>query len=110
MPAGSAAQNALTYAIGSDNAQNVRAMIEAGADVNRQIKGTARANGRFIDVYQYPLHDAVDGHSIEILKLLLDAGAYVNARNSWGSTPLLTAQRCGNIEAARILEARGATL
>ena len=106
---GSATYNALTYAIASGNAQNVRAIIEAGADVNKQLKGSDLKNGRFVNIYMYPLHDAI-GHGIEILKLLLDAGAYVNARNFWGNTPLHHAQMNGKIEEARFLESRGATL
>ena len=106
---GSATYSALTYAIASGNAQNVRAIIEAGADVNRQLKGSDLENGRFVNIYMYPLHDAI-GHGIEILKLLIDAGAYVNARNSWGNTPLHNAQMNGKIEEARFLESRGATL
>lgn len=100
----------LIYAISSGNAQNVKAIIEAGADVNKQMKGKFFENGRVFDVYSYPLDDAVFGGNIEILKLLINAGAYVNASNSWGNTPLHTAQMNGKIEAARILEARGATL
>lgn len=106
---GTANNNALTCAISSNNAENVRAIIEAGADVNKRLNGKVKANGRLIDIYQYPLNDAIV-HSTEILKLLLDAGAYVNAINGFGNTPLRSAQMSGNFEAARLLEARGATL
>lgn len=105
----SSVTNALSYAIASNNAENVRAIIEAGADVNKRLNGKFKADGRLLDTYNYPLHDAV-GQGTEILKLLLDAGAYVNAINGFGNTPLRSAQMSGNFEAARLLEARGATL
>jgi ankyrin repeat protein len=58
-----------------------------------------------------PLHFAAEhgsSNGMEILKLLLDKGAKVEARNHIGQTPLFGAVACDNPEGARILIAEGA--
>ena len=106
----------LIIAIRSNNAENVRAVIEAGADVNEKISLEAEISGRFVTGYSFPLIAAI-ARRTEILKLLLDAGADVNARTNDGDTALGFAEDLvpglsgtGNAEAARILKARGAIL
>lgn len=56
------------------------------------------------------VHHAVFVNSVEIVSLLLDHGAEVNARNVAGYTPLHWAARAGKMACARLLLERGADL
>lgn len=55
-----------------------------------------------------PLHHAAKYGETEAMRVLLDAGAQVDARNVEGATPLLLAASFGGPEAVRLLLARGA--
>lgn len=112
---------ALTTAI-INNTENVKALIESGADVNQKVYRKIEIYNPYIEeyealikVYCYPLMYASVHGNREILNLLLDAGADINARDYRGLTALGYAngfvegmQR--NEEAIKILELRGATL
>lgn len=81
--------NALLHAACIYNAPKTVAMLlEMGADANDT---RMTSYGRFA-TGNSPLHDAVRG-SVEILKLLLAAGADINARNKKGDTPLILAAK-----------------
>jgi uncharacterized protein len=54
------------------------------------------------------LHAAAAGRAPAVARLLLDAGADVNARQSGGWTPLHSAAQSGNVEFARVLVEAGA--
>jgi ankyrin repeat protein len=51
------------------------------------------------------INAAVDHGHVAVVRLLLDRGADVNARTSYGTTPI---QEAGNLETARLLYSRGA--
>ena len=78
----------------------VRWLLEAGADAH------ARSQN---DLANQPLHAAVAGQaSLELLTLLLEAGAEVNARQRGGFTPILATAQNGDLAATRLLLERGA--
>jgi uncharacterized protein len=108
----------------------VRALLQAGADVNAaQIDGTTalhwaayhgdaesaallvRAGARVDAVNRYgvpPLAVACENGNGAVVKLLLDAGADANATMKGGETVLMLAARSGSLEAIDALLARGA--
>ena len=81
-------------------------LLEHGADPN--------ADGT--DSGMKPLHIAAgsvgipDARSLKCSALLLDAGAFVNARNDYGFPPLFYAAAYGNMETLKLLLSRGASL
>ena len=50
-----------------------------------------------------PLHIAAEKNQLEVIKLLLSAGAHPSMKNKSGFTPLHMAARAGNKDAAMIL-------
>jgi hypothetical protein len=76
-------------------------LIESGADVN------AVGNGRDNEVV---LHDACRRGRVEIIDLLIQAGADLDVRNAIGQTPLMEAARYGELPAVQRLVAAGADL
>jgi ankyrin repeat protein len=78
------------------NVEHVRALIQAGADVNHRMNSTALCNA------------ASRGHD-EIVRMLIEAGADVNKRASEGYfNPLLDAAYAGHLEIVRALVEAGA--
>jgi uncharacterized protein len=57
-----------------------------------------------------PLHYAASGPSLEVLELLLQRGAALDAVSPTGATALMMAARFGSLDAARALLARGANV
>lgn len=55
-----------------------------------------------------PLHYAASGPQPQLLTLLLEKGAAINARSPNGTTPLMMASRYGNEDGAHLLLNRGA--
>jgi hypothetical protein len=55
-----------------------------------------------------PVHYAATGPDVEVLRMLLDRGAPVDARSPNGSTPLMMASRYGSEASVDLLLARGA--
>ncbi len=55
-----------------------------------------------------PLHSAALRCNPELNEFLLDQGSDLHAKNSWGSTPLMTAITAGAIEDAALFLRRGA--
>lgn len=84
-------------AIELGNVQEVRRLLEAGADVN------ARDN-----LGATPLHHAAAAGHSKLLKLLITEGADINARNNEGVSPLYVAVDRGGAKAAALLISSGA--
>jgi ankyrin repeat protein len=84
-----------------NGAEAVRALVDAGADVN------ARFVGRHAET---PLHWAASCDDVEVLDALLDHGADIEAEGAviGGGTALLDATAFGQWNAARRLVERGA--
>jgi uncharacterized protein len=77
-----------------------RMLLAAGADVHAWSRN---------DLANQPLHAAVAGQaSVELITLLLDAGADVNASEHGGFTPIQQCAENGNLTVIELLLARGA--
>jgi ankyrin repeat protein len=76
-----------------------REMIERGADIHARAKNPAGV---------MPVHSAASVRDIETMRLLLDRGADVNARQQLGFTPLHAAAGNGDTAMADLLLSRGA--
>jgi len=83
--------NPLFTAVSSNFDAIAKLLVEAGADVN------------VVQASHTPLHAAAENGNIEMLILLLENGANVNARNENGETPAQLAAAKGHHEIAKIL-------
>lgn len=81
----------LHLAVFFGRAQAAKVLIAADADV------TAASSNSFVERVQ-PLHSAAAGRDLESSRLLLDAGADVNAQQGGGFTPLMQAAQVGDLE------------
>ncbi len=87
----------LHWAIGDGNVDSVRALIEAGADVNaKDVRGATA------------LHQAAYGNNVAVAAVLIEAGADVNAKNVRGATALHQAAYGNNAAVAAVLIEAGA--
>ena len=72
-----------------------------------------RGRGEFVcfaDEYQKTgLHWAAEKDQVEAAQMLLDAGADIEAKTSWGATPLDWAAAMGSVRVGDLLLARGAS-
>ena len=96
--AGAAHASKLGDAVSAGDLAGVKALLAAGADVN---KG---------GMFGAPLHMAVARGNVDIVAALLDAGADIEAGGTGGAHPLHLAALANRPEVARLLIARGAQL
>lgn len=89
--------NELFAAIHANDVSKVETIISRGADVNdpdpRYLLGSGNT----------PLHDAANLGNIEVVKILLTAGANIDAQCDCGWTPLMRACNSDNTELAKFL-------
>lgn len=125
----------LHFAAKSGNAQIAKLLIEKGADVNARSRSTGitplmlaiRHNHRaVIDVLIFhkadismacgleggssPLHVAVKFGFIDIVEILLNNGADINAITELHSTPLYLSEKYGHEEISKLLTSQGAII
>jgi uncharacterized protein len=90
---------ALHFAAFFGKAEVARALLEAGAAV-----GVYSEN----DLHVQPLHSAASGRHHEVCRLLIAAGADVNAKQRHGYTPLHSAAQSGDAELVELFLSAGA--
>ncbi len=86
--------------------ENVRILLKAVFDLNAEV-----TSGDYSSYYpgSYPLlYWAVNFGELEIVKLLIEAGANVNSRGYDGTTALVEAKRKGNAGIVKVLLEAGA--
>jgi ankyrin repeat protein len=110
----------LMWAVSENHADAVRTLIAAGADVNARSNYVAAANGRgfegrtpvsakadkveeFASGWLTPVMLAAREGNTDVARLLVDAGAAVNARAGDGKTALALAIFNGNYDVASLL-------
>ncbi|HYE79278.1 MAG TPA: ankyrin repeat domain-containing protein [bacterium] len=74
-------------------------LLARGADVNR-----VATNASFVQ----PLHSGVAGRNLEVVRLLVENGAHVNATQQGGYTPIMAAIQNGDQEIEALLRRHGA--
>jgi ankyrin repeat protein len=78
----------------------VKALVQKGANVDA-CDGVKRCTA---------LHMAARRGNVEVAEALLDCSAAIEARDSFGDTPLRRSVNCGKTEVARLLLSRGADM
>lgn len=90
----------LLQACAEGSTAEVRRLLADGASPNVQIKGGGLPSA---------LHFAVLSSSREVVELLLEHGADLNAHDPQGHTPLQLAERAGHTDIVELLEDHGPT-
>lgn len=93
----------LSDAVLQGDVEKARQLIAAGVDLE-VLDDRTNPNGR------YPLNWAAWNNNVEMIEVLLDAGADISKPNRTGFTPLHHAIENGSTEAAELLVERGADL
>lgn len=96
---GAFSESLLEMAAGAGNADMIRVLIEAGADLQRAQRSKGTATSLFL---------AVNGMHYTATKILLEHGMNPNAAADFGISPLMAATRSGNEEMIDLLIAFGA--
>jgi ankyrin repeat protein len=96
----------LTLLVRADDIPSVRALLDAGADVNAAVEGVD-SDGKPSPAYRgmTSLHTAAGRGNNEMVILLLERGANPQARDNNRDTPVMCAIANQNNEGARIIQA-----
>jgi hypothetical protein len=94
-------------AINDGDTQAIKAYLDAGGDPNGAYSGVYAEESRLAKNWTY-LMSAASGGQLDIVNLLIAAGANVNAVSEFGRTPLSLAAYEGHADIARALIAAGA--
>jgi ankyrin repeat protein len=81
------AGDALVWAVMASSVEKVTHLLEDDATLVHAAGGP---------LHETPLHAAVLGECVEVLRLLVKGGARLEEHNRYGATPLLTAAACGH--------------
>lgn len=79
----------------------VKGLLDVGLDINTLLDSRTKWTS---------LHVAVRNECLEVIKLLLNRGATMEARDFIGRTPLFMAVICSNVEAFKLLTENGADI
>src|SRR5262249_25159853 len=94
----------LHVAIWAKQPEAIRFLIDNGVDVNSRDKD----KGSLTDQAALHLLPRMVENAAALAQALLDKGAEVDARDSWGWTPLMWAGNSGDLATAKVLVAGGA--
>ncbi|XP_029969829.1 myotrophin [Salarias fasciatus] len=89
----------LMWALKAGDMEEVRSKVLTSEDANRTLDSSS---GR------KPLHYAADFGQLEVLQFLIQMGADINATDSLGLTPLITACYEGHRDSVKLLLEKGA--
>ena len=89
----------LCTAIGSAKAERAMALISAGADVNSPNLDPQK---HLYFPASTPLHEATKEGMVEVIEVLIEAGADIEAKDKYGDTPLHKAAKFGEVEAIQL--------
>ncbi|TPX30758.1 hypothetical protein SmJEL517_g05739 [Synchytrium microbalum] len=95
-PSGLAGQTPLWAAASNGYLENVKYLVDEGADVNAQ-----QASGQSV------LFAAVNNGSLDIISYLVEKGSLINVGNDEGVTPLLRAAANGRLDIVKYLSSKG---
>lgn len=87
-------RNTLVQAVEDNNLSEVKMRVYMGERVNAKDKGYDGNS---------PLHVAVENGNLEIVQVLLNAGAKINSKNSEKRTPLMMLDEDANVELVNLL-------
>ena len=96
----------LIVSIRSEDVIAIKSLIDEGEDVNALSRDLI--GNRYWRIT--PLVKASITGNLEIMELLIEAGADVNGKDEWGHTPLMAAVAFDHIKAARLLLESGADI
>ena len=104
----------LHYAAYNTNPEMVRRLLAHGADVNRQRGHSLWTPLHYVlggdEVMDEPGPSRMDGKTMEVLKILVEAKANVNAEDDHGVSPVYLAIGCGDLKILQYLADHGGKL